>query len=53
MKEAIAFFAGLIAMMIVWFCSDCLGDGAYRRGYRQAVKDANKYEEKKNRHGGN
>ena len=41
MKEAIAFFAGLITMMVVWFYTDYFAhDSAYRRGYRQALKDA-------------
>lgn len=40
MKEAIAFFAGLITMMVVWFYTDYFThDSAYHRGYRQALKD--------------
>lgn len=43
MSEAIAFFCGMITMMIVWFVTDTLpktspyGRG-YRDGYREAVE---------------
>lgn len=40
MSESIAFFAGLIAMGILWYWTDYLDSGsAYRRGYRQALED--------------
>ena len=41
MSEAIAFFCGMIAMMIVWFVTDTLPrTSPYRRGYRDGYKDA-------------
>lgn len=48
MSEAIAFIAGLVAMMIVWFINDnSTSASPYRRGfedgYRKAMKD---YEQK-------
>ena len=44
MSEAIAFIAGLVAMMIVWFINDTsTSTSPYRRGfedgYRKAMKD--------------
>lgn len=40
MSESIAFFAGLIAMWILWYWTDYLDSGsAYRRGYRDALQD--------------
>ena len=44
MSEAIAFIAGLFAMMVVWFINDSSASTSpYRRGfedgYRKAMKD--------------
>jgi hypothetical protein len=40
MSGVIAFFAGLIAMGILWVWVDYLDSGsAYRRGYRDALHD--------------
>ena len=44
MSEAIAFIAGLFAMMVVWFINDSSTETSpYRRGfedgYRKAMKD--------------
>ena len=44
MSEAIAFFCGMIGMMVVWFINDNSPDTSpYRRGfedgYRKAMKD--------------
>ena len=52
MSEAIAFIAGLFAMMVVWFINDnSPRTSPYRRGfedgYRKAMKD---YEQKGARH---
>lgn len=41
MSEAIAFLAGMIAMMIVWFANDTLPrTSPYRRGYRDGYREA-------------
>ena len=48
MSEAIAFIAGMIAMMIVWFANDTLPrTSPYRRGYMDGYKDAMKEYKKK------
>jgi len=48
MREAIAFLAGMIAMMIVWFANDTLpSTSPYRRGYMDGYKDAMKEYKKK------
>ena len=54
MSEAIAFIAGLFAMMVVWFINDNSPETSpYRRGfedgYRKAMRD---YEQKGARHDG-
>ena len=38
MSEAIAFFAGLFAMCIVWFLVD-ITDNKYMRGYADGLND--------------
>ena len=43
MSEAIAFLAGMIAMMIVWFINDTSpATSPYARGYVEGYKDAMK-----------
>lgn len=43
MSEAIAFLAGMIAMMIVWFINDTSPfSSPYARGYVEGYKDAMK-----------
>ena len=46
MSEAIAFIAGLIAMMVVWFIYDTSPyTSPYARGYVEGYKDAMKKQE--------
>ena len=48
MSEAIAFLAGMIAMMIVWFVNDTSpATSPYARGYMEGYKDAMKEYKKK------
>ena len=43
MSEAIAFLAGMIAMMIVWFINDnSTSTSPYRRGFEDGYKKAMK-----------
>ena len=47
MSEAIAFIAGLFAMMVVWFINDNSPDTSpYARGYVEGYKDAMKKHKK-------
>lgn len=48
MSEAIAFIAGLFAMMIVWFINDnSPRTSPYRRGFEDGHKDAMKKHKKR------
>lgn len=48
MSEAIAFIAGLFAMMVVWFINDNSTETSpYRRGFEDGYKDAMKEYKKK------
>lgn len=48
MTEAIAFMAGMVAMMIVWFINDTSPTTSpYARGYVEGYKDAMEKHKKK------
>lgn len=42
MSEALGFFGGMVAMLVVWFITDGSAHSPYRRGYRQGFYDATK-----------
>ena len=48
MSEVIAFFCGMIGMMVVWFINDNSPDTSpYARGYVEGYKDAMKKHKKR------
>lgn len=53
MSEVMAFFAGLIAMGILWYWTDYLDSGsAYHRGYRDALQDEILIRKRREKRGG-
>ena len=38
MSEAVAFFCGIVTMLIVWFVNDTINN-PYMRGYAEGLKD--------------